>query len=219
MFLYAHLALAHIAAVRLQPAFLDEFAWGAIIPDIYRLAGMERSQTHLKKQTMEGVIKGYPEQRSFVQGYRVHLLLDEIDLVKSIRLTFPVIQSKPIFSQYFARYLSESNLKLLVEDYFLGSNLHQRLSAVSGKQNDILTKLGICQDMVEAYAARAQAYLYKRPIKNRSVQNLETELNDLYAIRDDICTYRQLRRNPLLYSILTLAVKNAGLERIAMGLI
>lgn len=197
MYLYAHLVLAQIAAVRIQPAYLDEFAWGAIFPDIYRLAGMPRSQTHLKKKAIEGLLIDYPEQRSFLQGYRIHLLLDEIDLVKSISLAFPVTQARSFLSQYLARDLCEGNSKLLVEDHFLRRKLHQKPLAVSEKQNDILAKLGLSQDLIEKYAARAKAYLYKRPIKNRSVQNRAIELNDLYGIRNDFCAYRQLRRNSL----------------------
>lgn len=219
MYLFTHLALAQIAAVRLQPAYLDEFAWGTVFPDIYWSAGIPRDQTHLGKRALECLQMEYPEQRSFIQGYRVHLLLDEIDLVRLVRSAFPLALSQKILLRYFALYLHDDMLRLLFEDHFLDRSGYQKMLSISGKQNAILTKLGLHQDMILFYAARARTYFYNQPIKNRRVQDLETELNDLYEIRNDICKYRKLMKNPLLSSILTLAVKNAGLEKLAMGLI
>lgn len=97
MLLYTHLALARVAQTRIQPAYLNEFAWGTVIPDIYGLAEIPRNQAHFTREGLERLMARFPEQRSFVQGYRVHLLLDELDQNKIIFQSVPSAYLRGLF--------------------------------------------------------------------------------------------------------------------------
>lgn len=219
MYHYAQLALAQIAAVRIQPAFLDEYAWGAVFPDIFRLAGVPRDTTHLNKQAMEDLFQRFPQQRSFVQGFRMHLSLDAIDLVKTIRSAFPVAQFGRIFTRLLSSLFTSGVAKLLVEDYFTRRTAYKTLLTISGKYNETMVAMGFTQEVTESYAQRVKGYLLQRSRKAPWTECLDSGLHDLERTKQDIAAYRQLKRYPLFYAMLLLGVKNARLERAALEMI
>jgi hypothetical protein len=216
---YAQLALAQIAAVRIQPAFLDEYAWGAVFPDIFRLAGVPRDVTHVKKQAMEDLLLRFPQQRSFMQGFRMHLVLDAFDLVKTIRSAFPVVQFRRILSNYLNSHFTPGAAALLVEDYFTRRNSIKTLPPISGKHNEALAALDFSQELADSYAQRVKDYLDQRARKAPWTERLDPELHDVDDIKQDMASYRQLKRRPLLFAMLLLGVKNARLERAALEMV
>lgn len=215
MYHYAQLTLAQTAAVRIQPAFLDEYAWGTVFPDIFRLAGVPREITHLKKQEMDDLLLRFPQQRSFMQGFRMHLLLDAIDLVKTIRSAFPVAQFRRMLANYLNSHFTPGAAALLVEDYFMRRVPFKTLPAISGKYNEAISALGFSQELTDSYAQRVKGYLSQRSRKAPWHESLEADLHDLEQMKQDIAAYRQLKRHPLFFALLRLGVKNARLERAA----
>ena len=132
----------------------------------------------------------YPEQRSFLQGYRVHLYLDKIDVVKMISKTFPIPQFKGIFS----RYLTPDVVNLLVEDYFIRSTPRRNLPAFSGKYNEILSYLGLTPDLTESFAGHAQAYFSNLSIKNFCDQYHQLGMCNSSWAEDCLSAYRQVMK-------------------------
>lgn len=219
MYLYAQLALAQTAAVRIQPAFLDEYAWGTVFPDIFQLASVPRDTTHLKKQEMDDLLLRFPQQRSFMQGFRMHLLLDAFDLVKAIRAAFPVALFRRILANYLSSHFTPGAAALLVEDYFTRRVSFKTLPAISGKYNEAMSALGFSQEVTESYAQRVKGYLFQRSHKAPWHESLDPSLHDPERMKRDVAAYRQLKRHPLYFAMLLLGIKNARLERAALEMI
>ena len=219
MYHYAQLSLAQTAAVRIQPAFLDEYAWGTVFPDIFRLAGVSRDATHLRKQEMDDLLLRFPQQRSFMQGFRMHLLLDAIDLVKTIRSAFPVAQFRRFLANYLSSHFTPGAAALLVEDIFTRRVSFKSLPAISGKYNEAIAALGFSEEVTDSYAQRVKAYLLQRSNKAPWHESIDPDLHDPERMQQDIAAYRQLKRNPLFFAMLLLGVKNARLERAALEMI
>ncbi len=53
------------------------------------LAGLPRQQTHLPRAAIRAWLPAYPALHSFILGYQVHCLLDEIDLARVVGRAFP----------------------------------------------------------------------------------------------------------------------------------
>lgn len=93
---YSHLVIASKLEPLVNPENAQEYYWGAIAPDIRYLAAMPRKQTHVPCQRIVGFISQYPHLKSFLQGYLVHCLSDEIDLGQVFFRHFPfsILRSK-----------------------------------------------------------------------------------------------------------------------------
>ena len=77
---YSHIVIASKVEQQVAPVNASEYYWGAIAPDIRYLAGIPRHQTHISHQAIVVLIAQYPHLKSFLQGYLVHCLSDEIPL-------------------------------------------------------------------------------------------------------------------------------------------
>lgn len=88
---YSHLVIAAKLEALVNPKDVQEYYWGAIAPDIRYLAAMQRQQTHIPSQRIVDFISQYPHLKSFLQGYLVHCIIDEIELdqIFSPNLPFP----------------------------------------------------------------------------------------------------------------------------------
>lgn len=207
MNLYSHFVLATRLGPIFRPEDQAEYTWGAIVPDIRYLAGLPRSQTHLPKEKIQALCSRYPHLYPFLQGYRVHCVLDEIDLARTVGAAFPIRQ----ISQALHRKFSLQQLAVLVELYYLKTA--RPSGEISGAANEVLAGMGISSQHTRDYAAAARAYL--------SAPSYETALpafHHLGFLEDTrteryVDAFHTLRRNPLLLNLLLLGVRNAGLER------
>jgi hypothetical protein len=75
---YSHLVIASKLEAQVRPENAAEYYWGAVAPDVRYPARMQRDRTHHHRQ------KSWTDARqpawSFLLGYTVHCLADEIDL-------------------------------------------------------------------------------------------------------------------------------------------
>lgn len=202
---YTHIVLAKQAAALLQPQDPDAYYWGAIAPDVRYLANTRRSQTHISQAELQLFLKRYPQQRSFLLGYMVHCLLDEIDLGQVIGARFPWNLAKGRFSP--------QQMAVLVEFYFMRSKDAAR--EVVGTHNPILEELGIEAQYSSAFGQAISEYL-----ANPCIASGLSAFQKLGLLKDQrIETYlraaESINRSWLPKQILLSSVRGAGLERIA----
>ena len=134
---YTHYSLA----ARLEPVFNPPdraaYAWGAVVPDIRYLAGLQRSQTHLPPERLQAWRKHYPQLTSFIMGYQVHCLLDQVDGARMVGAAFPI----HLITQITRKKLSPQQYVMLLELYQIETS--QPLPPIMGGHNEILDELGI----------------------------------------------------------------------------
>jgi hypothetical protein len=206
MNLYTHAVLAQALQPMLNPSDPAEYLWGALAPDIRYLAGTPRESTHLADAAIHGWADQFPGWRSFVQGYRVHCLLDRIDTVQSVSAAFPLRWLRR--GEY-----SPQRINVVIELYY-------QFKAPSGVQlsgghNPILDSLGIRAEQSQAFAS-ALAFYLRKPTFQNAVQTF-TQLGIINDARLEkyMQAYQNLRHNPLMLLILTSSVHNARLEAAA----
>ena len=148
MNLYSHYYLAGQVAVELQPQDPAEYYWGALIPDVRYLAGLRRETTHRSRETLAALAEHHPELASFLLGYRVHCLLDEIELTRVLGQRMPF--------RLAGRRLRLQHYAILVEFYFLQKA--RPLPPVSGRHNVVLDEMGITEKHTLAFAGAVRQY-------------------------------------------------------------
>ena len=80
MIQYTHILIASFLESLIKPENLGDYYWGATAPDVCYLASLRRDQTHLSSKVILDDIIRYPHLKSFLQGYLVHCLTDEVKL-------------------------------------------------------------------------------------------------------------------------------------------
>lgn len=132
---YSHIVVASKLEFLVDPKDKHEYYWGAIAPDIRYLAAMQREQTHIPPETINGFMSQYPHLQSFLQGYLVHCLCDEIELRRVFFQHFP-------FSILKSR-MSHQQVAILLElYYFENERVNKKLS---GSHNEVLRQLGLSE--------------------------------------------------------------------------
>jgi hypothetical protein len=146
---YSHLVIASELEGDVQPTHPADYYWGAVVPDARHLAGMRRVQTHLPASQILEFRARYPHLESFLQGYLVHCLADEIDLglVFSRRLPFSL----------FKRRLSSRHLVILLELFYLED--HEVQPPLSGTHNELLEGLGLDEGVCARFAQGVGEYV------------------------------------------------------------
>jgi hypothetical protein len=167
---FSHLVLASNLEARLAPASLPDYYWGAVAPDIRYIAGMRRSQTHLPARTLLDLIPTYPHLQSFIQGYLVHCLTDEIDLERIFfsRLPLAILKNQ----------LSRRQIAVLLELFFVETVSIE--VPISGSCNTFLRALGIQTSDCEVFARGLRQY--------RDPDAMDTRIQGLLqasGLRDD----------------------------------
>lgn len=207
MNLYSHAVLAQAMLPILAPAVADPdaYLWGALAPDIRYLTGLPRETTHLPDASIQRWIAAYPDCASFVQGYRVHCLLDRIDTVQAVSAAFPL--------RWLRRSLSPQQIGVVIE-------LHTQLNAprglaLRGSHNPILDSLGIRPEQSADFASALAPYLRSPSFQNAMQTLTQLEIIDDTRLEKYINAYQNLRRSPLTLLILLASVHNARLQQIA----
>lgn len=209
---YSHAVLAQSLLPILAPARPPEYLWGAVAPDIRYLAGLPRQATHLPDEVLASWMDKFPGWESFIQGYRVHCLLDRIDSVQAVSAKAPLRWLLPLSR----RKLTLQQAAVLIELHFLRaapSGLR-----LEGGHNPILEHLGLRPGQSAAFL-QAQSEYIGAPSVERGIRIFGSLglLND-QRIQKYWAAYKGLRRIPLLLDILLLSVRNAHLEEVAKSI-
>lgn len=203
---YSHYVLAAKLAPVLQPHDPAAYAWGSIIPDIRYLAGMRRDHTHLNQVRLRALASRYPHLASFLLGYQVHCLLDEIDVSWVIGAAFPL----NVIGRALRKNVSQQQLTMLAEMYFLQSTVMD--IAFAGGHNEVLNDLGVTPDQTGTFFQAMQAYF-----RFHSLDAAISAFKEIGMIKNGRLekyqnAYEAMRRSKLMNDILLLSMKNARLE-------
>ncbi len=210
MIQYSHYILAARAAPLLQPDNLADYFWGTLVPDVRYLAHMRRKMTHLHPEEIQGWAAQYPHLRSFILGYRVHCLLDDILLAEVVGRAFPLN-----LVQWLSRQrLAYQHFAVLTELYFLQSPPVKQ--PISGEYNEIIACLGVSREHAAAYACAMQEY-----IASPTFETAMRAFQKLGLVNDDridryLGAARSINNNLVLQKFLVASVRNSGLERLAL---
>ena len=128
---YSHVIIASKLEALIRPRDPAQYYWGAVAPDMRYLAAMPRAQTHIPGTQIVAFMNRYPHLESFVQGYLVHCLADEVHL---------------------GRYMA-----VLLELYFL--ERHPISPKLAGTHNEFLAELGLSAPVSARFGEAAQAYV------------------------------------------------------------
>ena len=207
---YSHYLLASKAAPLIQPDHLSEYYLGSIIPDIRYLAGIRREQTHLSRARIQEYRSVYPHLASFLQGFQVHCLIDEIDVAGVVSSAFPLN-----LLRLLRRVFSPQQITVLVELYFMQS---ARMDwQIAENHNEVLTDLGITLAQTQTYLAAMKEYLTSPSFETalscfQKIGWLKSSRSEKY-----LQAYHSLERNRMLKGLLLMGVRNANLEKVVVN--
>lgn len=201
---YSHIVLAEHVKPILNPSDPEDYFWGAVAPDVRYVAKIQRQRTHLERKEIFDLMAAHPQLRSFLQGYLVHILADEIDLDVLLPSRFPLNLTRKKFSQ--------QQMAVLVELFYLDDPSCSR--DIRGTHNEILDRLGILPEQSACFGNAMNTYI-SAPcwssaisafralglLEDRRIENYQKAANTLI-------------RSRLLLKILFLAVRSANLEKL-----
>ena len=110
---YSHLVIAAKLEALIKPDTVQDYYWSAVAPDIRYVADLPRQQTHIPSERMVEFFSQYPDLQSFLQGYLVHCLSDEIELRQVFLQHFPFSVLK--------NNLSHQQIAAILELFFLSA--------------------------------------------------------------------------------------------------
>ncbi len=151
----------------------------------------------------------YPHLGSFLLGYQVHCLIDQIDVSEVVSTVFPLNVLKRVRRKNF----SHSQMTMLVEMYFL-----QRAVAsgeLSGSHNEVIRDLGITAEQTGVYFQAMQAYFQSHSFDAAVSTFQKIGMIEKTRLEKYLHAYEAIKRNTLMTSIFLLSVKNARLEAYA----
>lgn len=135
---YSHLVLAKRLLDLAQPANLADYYWGNVAPDLRYTARLPRPQTHLPIEQILALRAEYPNLSSFLQGYLIHCLADEVELW--------ALLEKRWYLRPFVQRVSLKMASVVLESYLV-EKIPLRVP-VSGAQNSMLLALGVSDPAV-----------------------------------------------------------------------
>lgn len=207
---FSHYVLARQLLGFVQPEQPDAFLWGALAPDVRYLAGLRREQTHLDQAALAELTARHPACVSFIQGYRVHCLLDEIDIASMLNRPFPA----GALLRMLRKPLSMQQAAVMVELHFIR---REPGGALTGSHNPILGGLGIQAEQSTAFAQALADYV-ARPAPETALLAFRHVgmISDERLARYDHA-YRTIRKRPALQVLLAWAVRSARIEQRALA--
>ena len=187
-----HLVLASQLENQLTPQNPADYYWGAVVPDIRYLTGMPRSATHIPFDRIRVYFPVYPQLDSFIKGYLVHCLLDDIDLNKVFarKLAFRLVQ-KRVPAQF---------APVLLEFYYLDKTPVR--VKLSGAFNEILGELGIRPEHTTAFAAYLTTFLAAPSFESAAVVLKNLGLLGDQRVEKYLGTAKSIQKSRLLKQLL-----------------
>jgi hypothetical protein len=143
MFLYSHLALAHLLTTRIQVEDLGDYLFGAVVPDIRYFVNRDREWTHIPIEDVDR-LGGLPGEESFETGYKVHLAIDllcqEREILAALRSRLPRV---------IANRLHDGWINTIPDVYYM--HRHRLKIPMPRRYEFTLTRyLGISPELVES---------------------------------------------------------------------
>lgn len=138
---YSHLVLAHRLEAEIRPADPAAYYWGTVAPDLRYTARLPRPQTHLEPGQILAFRAMHPELESFIQGYLIHCLADEVELWKLLERRW--------YLRPFIRCVSLKLPPFLLESYLLDKI--RITPPISAQQNPILQALGVKEEAIQPF--------------------------------------------------------------------
>jgi hypothetical protein len=167
------------------------------------LAAMRRAQTHLPAQRIGEYADRYPHLESFLQGYLVHCLADQVELGRLFFRYLPFSLLK--------RTLTQRHLAVLLELYYLERETAQ--PALSGTHNEVLSELGLSESVSEQFRQAMEQValptLQRDPLAMARVMGLERDSRvEKYA-----AAARRFQKSRLLKQALFLGIRAGKIDR------
>lgn len=201
---YSHIVVAAKLAPFVKPEDLEEYYWGAVVPDIRYLAVIQREQTHPPPRRILEFASQYPQLKSFLQGYLVHCLSDEIDLGEIFFRHFP-------FSLLKGK-MSRQQLTILLE-LFYSENEKVKVH-VSGAHNEVLTELGLSERTSKKFSQSINHYVASSSPESRFIDLLQIlGLENDSRVEKYVKAIQGFQKNWFLKNILFLALRTAGINQ------
>ncbi len=207
---YSHFVIATKLAKYLLPEDLGAYYWGSIIPDIRYLAKMRRADTHVERERLQEWVRCYPHLQSFLLGYQVHCLVDEIDVTRRVSAAFPL----NILSRMLHKGFAQPQVTMLVEMYYLkqavpGVNL-------SGSHNEVLRGLGITPEQTGVVFQSMREYIHAHSFDAALSTFQKIGIIENTRLEKYLNAYQSMQRSRLMNAILLASVKNVGLGAYAI---
>jgi hypothetical protein len=200
---YSHIVIASKLEAYLKPENLQEYYWGAIAPDIRYLAAMQRQQTHFPSRRIVEFISQYPHLKSFLQGYLVHCLSDEIDLGQVFFQHFP-------FSVLKSQMSRQQIAAILELFYFENEKVNKH---ISGTHNEILNELGLSEPVSMKFSQSLNQYAASSSPESRLL-----DLFQLLGLENDsriekyMTAAKSFQKNWLLKNALYLGIRTGKIS-------
>jgi hypothetical protein len=206
---YSHYFLAAKLEPSIRPENRKEYYWGAVAPDIRYLANVRRAQTHLEQDYVRKLISCYPHLQSFLSGYQVHILIDQFDQEKILRMVsgaFPL----NLLKKMLRKAISPEQMTMLVEMYYLQTGPVEMV--LSGEHNVVLTDLGITSEQTVLFQQALQEYF-----RNRTFEAALSAFQKIGMIQNTRIekyknAYRKIQQRKVINNLFLLSVKNARLD-------
>ena len=204
MNIYSHIVIARYLGPKQKLADLPDYYWGAVIPDIRYLTGIQREQTHLTFDRIDELSLRYPNLADFIAGYRVHCLADEFNLAKNFQRIIPFT--------FLKGKLTPQHYPVILELYHI-RNRKRTAVTLSGTHNPILADLGITPEQNQSFFQAVQAYLDlpSFPGAIQLAQQLGLVKND--QVSKYLSAAQRLQNNPFLMNLLFLGLSLARIDR------
>lgn len=200
---YSHIVVASKLETLVDPENAQEYYWGAIAPDIRYPAAMQRQQTHLSSRRIADYIAHYPHLKSFLQGYLIHCLSDEIEL----RAVF--IQHFP-FSIFKSR-VSRRRVAVILELFYFENEKVNKI--LSGSHNEVLSELGLSAALSTKFSQSISQYAMSLSLEARlSALSILLGLENNHRIEKYLVAAKGFQKNWLLRNGLFFGIRTGKIS-------
>lgn len=201
---YSHLVIASKVESLIGPTNSEAYHWGAIAPDIRYVADIQRSQTHRSAQQIMALIPHHPHLQSFLKGYLVHCLTDEVDLEAAFHSHVPFSLLKRTFVH--------QHLAVILEFFYIEN---VRITAsIAGTYNEVLRDLGLSEADCTTFAQFIEHYTTLSSLDGRVaelVQLMGFENN--HRVEQYVAAAKRFQKQWLLKNALFLGIRSARISR------
>lgn len=200
---YSHIVVASKLETLVNPDNKPEYYWGAIVPDIRYIADLHRQQTHLSPQQIISFIPQHPHLRSFLQGYLVHCLSDELELEQIF------FQHFPFFA--FKDRMSRSKLAVILEFfYYENESINPDISV---SHNEFLESLGITRTLSEKFSKSITQYSETSSSETRLLNSIKLMgLENDSRVEKYVAAARSFQKNQLLKNSMFFGIRTGKIS-------
>jgi hypothetical protein len=182
---YSHFVIAAQLENDIHPKSSEEFYWGSVAPDARFAAGVSREQTHLSPEKILGYLDKYPHLESFIQGYLIHCLIDNVN-------TRALLHTKILLRPFLQR-ASIQFISTIIEAFYIENMSIPK--TISGNTNEMLDELGIHKEHIESEVCLMKSYL-ERPNFETNIAYVKSGTNP--GLKPFVKELESIQSNPLI---------------------